>query len=51
MLKTIEWKNNRIIFLDQKRLPLEEKYVETDDYRVIAEAIRSCFDWEAASKP
>jgi len=41
MLKTIEWKNNRIIFLDQKRLPLEEKYVETDDYRVIAEAIRS----------
>jgi methylthioribose-1-phosphate isomerase len=40
-MKSIEWRNGTIRFLDQTRLPLEECYVETRDYRVIAEAIRS----------
>ncbi|GAB4299603.1 MAG: S-methyl-5-thioribose-1-phosphate isomerase [Ignavibacteriaceae bacterium] len=34
-----EIKNNKLVFLDQTRLPLEEKYIETDDYNRIAEAI------------
>ena len=41
MLKTIEWKSDRVNFLDQKLLTLEEKYIETDNYRVVVEAICS----------
>ncbi len=41
MLKTIEWRDGRVRFLDQTRLPVDESYVETTDYRVIADAIRS----------
>ena len=31
--------NDKLIFLDQTKLPLQEKYIETDDYNLIAEAI------------
>jgi methylthioribose-1-phosphate isomerase len=31
--------NDKLIFLDQTKLPLEENYIETDDYNRIAEAI------------
>ena len=40
-MKTIEWLHGRVRFLDQTLLPESESYTETDDYRVIAEAIRS----------
>jgi methylthioribose-1-phosphate isomerase len=36
---TIEWRDDGVRFLDQTLLPSEENYVQTDDYRVIADAI------------
>ncbi len=36
----IEWLGNRVKILDQTRLPQEEVYLETDDYRVVASAIK-----------
>ncbi|HTK82874.1 MAG TPA: S-methyl-5-thioribose-1-phosphate isomerase [Bacteroidota bacterium] len=41
MLKTIEWLDDRVRFIDQTQLPSHETYTETSDYRIIAEAIRS----------
>jgi methylthioribose-1-phosphate isomerase len=38
---SVEWRNGTVRFIDQIKLPFEEAYVETDDYRVVAEAIRS----------
>lgn len=35
----VEGEKDKLIFLDQTKLPLEEKYIETDDYERIAEAI------------
>jgi methylthioribose-1-phosphate isomerase len=40
-MKAIEWRNGNLRFLDQRKLPLEEVYVETDDETVVAEAIKS----------
>ena len=31
--------NDKLVFLDQTKLPLEENYIETDDYERVAEAI------------
>ena len=39
-MRTVEWKAGSVRFLDQTRLPDEEVYRETADYRVLAEAIR-----------
>ena len=36
---TIEWKNGQVRLIDQTKLPLEEDYIETDDYQVICDAI------------
>ena len=36
---TIEWNSGRVRLIDQTKLPLEEKYIETDDYRVVCDAI------------
>ncbi|MDD4858786.1 MAG: S-methyl-5-thioribose-1-phosphate isomerase [Dehalococcoidales bacterium] len=36
----IEWLGDKVRLLDQTRLPGEEIYIETDDYRVVAEAIK-----------
>ena len=36
---TIEWTDNKIKIIDQTKLPLEEKYIETDDYKEICDAI------------
>tara|TARA_Y100000590_G_scaffold344300_1_gene393674 strand:- start:4394 stop:5449 length:1056 start_codon:yes stop_codon:yes gene_type:complete len=36
---TIEWNSNRVRLIDQTKLPLEEIYIETDDYQVVCEAI------------
>ncbi len=39
MFKTIEWKNGQVRFLDQRQLPLKEFFIETNDFRVVAQAI------------
>ncbi len=36
---SVDFKDNRLVYLDQTKLPLEENYIETDDYNRIAEAI------------
>lgn len=38
--KTIEWKNDRAIIIDQTKLPIEEKYLEITNYREMAKAIK-----------
>ncbi len=40
-MKTIEWLDGAVRFLDQTRLPHEEVYVTTKDPAVVAEAIRA----------
>ena len=40
MFKTIEWKGDRVIMLDQTRLPEQEVYLTFDDYRDVAQAIK-----------
>jgi methylthioribose-1-phosphate isomerase len=39
-VKTIEWKGNRVIMLDQTRLPQKEVYRTCRDYKQVARAIR-----------
>jgi methylthioribose-1-phosphate isomerase len=39
-LKPLEWKNNRLILLDQTRLPGEEIYLEISDYQQVVSAIK-----------
>jgi methylthioribose-1-phosphate isomerase len=41
MFKTIEWANEGVRMIDQTRLPSEEIYRTYQDYRGVAEAIRS----------
>jgi methylthioribose-1-phosphate isomerase len=40
MVKTIEWKNNMVIMLDQSRLPIDVAYIECRDYLMVAEGIK-----------
>ena len=40
-LRTIEWKNNEVIMIDQTKLPNELVYVKFTDYNDVAEAIRT----------
>ncbi len=40
-VKTIEWKNNRVVMLDQRLLPHKEVYRVYRSYQEVAEAIRS----------
>ena len=40
-LKTIEWRNNKVIMIDQTKLPNELVFVEYDDYLQVAKAIRT----------
>lgn len=39
-MKSIEWRENEVRFLDQTLLPNEERYIQTNDIEVVAEAIR-----------
>jgi methylthioribose-1-phosphate isomerase len=39
-MRSIEWHSGKVRFIDQTKLPLERVLVETDDYRVIEDAIR-----------
>jgi len=40
-LKTIEWKNNKVVMIDQTKLPNELTYVEYSDFQEVANAIRT----------
>ncbi len=40
-MKVIEFKDDKVVLLDQTLLPLETKYVECEDIECIAEAIKS----------
>jgi methylthioribose-1-phosphate isomerase len=40
MIKTIEWKNNRVIMIDQRKLPGQETYVICSDYHQVIKAIK-----------
>lgn len=39
--KTIEWRDNKVIFLDQRKLPAEETYVSCENFREVTEAIKN----------
>lgn len=41
LLRTVEWKNNKVIMIDQTKLPNELVFVEYDDYQDVANAIKS----------
>ena len=40
-LKTIEWKDNSVIMIDQTKLPNILEYVTYTDYNEVADAIRT----------
>ncbi len=40
-LRTVEWKANKVIMIDQTKLPNELVFVEYDDYNQVADAIRT----------
>jgi len=40
-LRTVEWKDNAVVMIDQTKLPNELVYVKFTDYRGIADAIRN----------
>ena len=40
-IRTVEWKNNKVIMIDQTKLPNELVFVEYDNYNQIADAIRN----------
>src|SRR5215472_4963726 len=41
MVKTLEWTDSGVRFIDQRRLPTEEVYVTARNYLQVAEAIRN----------
>ena len=40
MVKSIEWRDSRVIMLDQSRLPGEVRFIECTDYLLVAEGIK-----------
>ena len=40
-LKTVEWKDNSVIMIDQTKLPTILEYVTYNDYNQVADAIRT----------
>jgi methylthioribose-1-phosphate isomerase len=41
MIKTIIWKNNKVVFIDQRVLPAAEKYVTCASYKQVIAAIKN----------
>jgi methylthioribose-1-phosphate isomerase len=41
MIETIQWTGDRVVMIDQRKLPLEEKYVTCSSYEDVAQAIRN----------
>ena len=39
---TIQWCDGFVKLIDQTKLPLEESYITTDDYKTICESILKC---------
>ncbi|MBN1546863.1 MAG: S-methyl-5-thioribose-1-phosphate isomerase [Syntrophaceae bacterium] len=39
MIRTIDWQNDAVVMIDQKRLPLEERYLTCHHYRDVIAAI------------
>ena len=40
-LKTVEWKNNKVVMIDQTKLPNRLEFVEFSDFRQVADAIKN----------
>ncbi|KAF0146278.1 MAG: methylthioribose-1-phosphate isomerase [Nitrospirae bacterium] len=40
MVKAIEWKDGKVIMLDQSRLPVEVKFIDCTNYHIVAEGIK-----------
>ena len=40
-LRTVEWKDNKVIMIDQTKLPNQLVFVTYDDYNQVADAIRN----------
>lgn len=40
MVKAIEWKDGKVIILDQSKLPAELRFIECTDYNMVAEGIQ-----------
>ena len=40
-LRTVEWKNNKVVMIDQTKLPNELVFVEYDDFNQVADAIKT----------
>jgi len=40
-LRTVEWKNNKVIMIEQTKLPNELIFVEYDDFKQVANAIKT----------
>jgi len=40
MVETIVWKDNQVVMIDQRKLPVHEKYVVCKDYRSVIRAIK-----------
>jgi methylthioribose-1-phosphate isomerase len=40
MVETIVWKDNEVVMIDQRKLPVHEKYVVCKDYRSVIRAIK-----------
>ena len=40
-LRTVEWKDNKVIMIDQTKLPNQLVFVKYDDYNQVANAIRT----------
>ena len=40
-LRTVEWKKNRVVMIDQTKLPNELVFLEFDDFNQVADAIRT----------
>lgn len=41
MYPVIEWKNNKVYMIDQRLLPLEEKFIEHSKYTEVAQSIKN----------
>lgn len=41
MAETIAWKDNQVVMIDQRKLPLQEKYIICKDHRSVIRAIKN----------
>lgn len=39
-MRSIEWVDGKVKMIDQTKLPIELEFIETDDYKVVADAIK-----------